>query len=210
MPALIGPRGARLAALLLSLLGARPASAAPPCGLEVLGARATYSQPPPRRGPPGDLETQTVSVEVEVRSTASVAVGRVELAVFLGARLADIDATRLAALPTLRPRALDGGGIAFRFGAEGAVPPGARRTLTLEALELSVAHEPGLVAARIAGCQALPSTPLPSPAVGGRPRASSPPAAPLFPLAALGALGLVVLVFVRRRRRARRAGLPGG
>jgi hypothetical protein len=152
---------------------------------------------------------QTVAVAVEVRSTASVAVGRVELAVFLGASLADIDATRLAALPTLRPRALDGGGIAFRFGAEGAVEPGARRTLSLHALELPLAHEPGLVAARIAGCQALPPTAIPSPEVDARPSASGSPSTILILLCALGAAGSAMVGLTLWRRRARRSGLSG-
>jgi hypothetical protein len=139
-------------ALPLALVLAGP-SVAGACPLEVLGASAAYER---RTGSAGALR-ERVLVDVELRSTATVALGRLELGVFLGATLADLEETRAAALPSARPRRLASGGIAFRAAVASPLPAGARRVVRVEReLGPDAVHEPGLVAARVAGCAPAP------------------------------------------------------
>ncbi len=133
MPALI-----RTLLLVLVALAAAPSARAeePTCAqqLEVVGATARYAT----RMFQGKPTRRDVVARVDVRSTATVAITAVELGVFLGASLEDIEKTRPEALPTRSTRTLAGGGRAFRTELSTLVPAGATRTLevTRKALPL--------------------------------------------------------------------------
>jgi hypothetical protein len=96
-----------------------------------------------------------VKVDVVLRSTSTTAISAIELAVFLGAGLAEIEGTRPAALPTIRPRRLEGGGLAFRATASEILPAGATRTVRVEKGELPTDLEPSSVRALISECRYL-------------------------------------------------------
>jgi fructose-specific component phosphotransferase system IIB-like protein len=93
--------------------------------LEVVSATARYAT----RMFQGKPTRRDVTVRVDVRSTATVAITAAELGVFLGASLEDIENTRPEALPTRSARTLAGGGRAFRTEVQSLVPPESKRTL---------------------------------------------------------------------------------
>lgn len=80
----------------------------------------------------GKPTRRDVVVRVDVRSTSTVAITAVELGVFLGASLEDVEKTRPEALPTRSTRTLTGGGRAFRTELTALVPAGATRTLEVK------------------------------------------------------------------------------
>ena len=92
---------------------------------------------------------------MEVHSTSTTAVSAIEVAVFLGASMAAIDSTRLGALPTLRPRDMEGGGLAFRSLVLAMIPAGATRTLRVDKGELPLEMELSTVEAKIVDCKLL-------------------------------------------------------
>ena len=84
-------------------------------------------------------------MSIELSSTATAPIAFVELAVFLGATMPVVRATRASALPTSRPRDLEDGGVAFRARSDTLILPGATRLLRVdkEALplrDLSAVH----------------------------------------------------------------------
>ena len=184
MPALSGT------ALALALLGA-PASA---CPVEVLAVSATYEEPAdPAQG-------ARILVDLDVRSSSTVALGRLELALFLGARLGEVDRAHVSSLPTQRSRRLDGGGIAFRAVLDEPLPPRGRRRVRLDRpLEPADAHERGRVAARVGRCvpaEGPSEARVPaSPQDGEGARAFAPGA-----LLGLGAMSVAFAAWRRRRR----------
>lgn len=98
---------------------------------------------------------RAAKIDVVLRSTSTTAISAIELAVFLGAGLAAIEATRPAALPTMRPRQLEGGGLAFRATATEILPAGATRTVRVEKGELPTDLQPSSVRALISECRYL-------------------------------------------------------
>lgn len=184
-----------LGALLLTGPSLASAAAAEvPCEarLEVLQTRATFKT----RSFQGRPTRKDAVVEVEVRSTATVAVSRLEVAVFLGASLKEVAETRAKALPTTKPRLLESGGLAFRAAVEQVVPPRSTRVLRVTREELPLDRELEAVTALVVECRSL--------AGGGEATVVLPPAeAPWTGRIIVLALGLAVaaLLFVLARLR---------
>jgi hypothetical protein len=133
-----------------SLLASSPAPhAACSSHLEVLSSHATFST----KTFQGQAIERDAKIDVEVRSTSTSALSAIEVAVFLGASMAAVDETRLGALPTLRPRDLEGGGLAFRAVVPTLIPPGASRTLRIDKTELPLELELASVVAKIVDCK---------------------------------------------------------
>lgn len=130
-------------------------AAAAPCGREVhvVGAEATFRTHTVQGRP----VRRDASIEVTVRSTATTAISAVELAVFLGARLEDIDRTRPQALPTRRPRLFPSGGLAFRTEVDTLLPPGAKRVLSVRQTGLPLDRDVYRVTAQVVRCRRLVS-----------------------------------------------------
>lgn len=129
------------------VVGAKPCAEA----IEVLSSHAALETKTFQGRP---LE-RSAKIDVELHSTATTALSSIELAVFLGANLADLEATRPSALPTIRPRQLPGGGLAFRAVTKEILPAGATRTVRVEKGELPLELELTTVRALIGGCRAV-------------------------------------------------------
>lgn len=119
--------------------------------LRIVGAEATFRTQVFQ----GKPVRRDADLRVTVRSTATTAISSVELAVFLGARLGEVDATRVQALPTRRPRLLPSGGLAFRSEVDTMLPPGAKRVLRFEQTGLPLDRDVYGVAARVVRCRRL-------------------------------------------------------
>lgn len=124
-----------------------------PCAeaIEVLSAHATFETKSFQDRP----FERAAKIEVVLRSTSTTAISGLELAVFLGASLQAIEGTRPAALPTIRPRQLEGGGLAFRATAAEILPAGATRTVRVDKGDLPTDLQPSSVRALISECRYL-------------------------------------------------------
>lgn len=136
-------------------------------------------------------------MEVELTSTATAPIAQVELGVFLGATLREIEATRPSALPTARPRELEGGGIAFRAEAATLIAPGATRSVQVEKAAVPLDRDLSTVTAVIAGCRTVQSVGDATLVDPGGGEATLP--APAIGAGVLAAIAVAVLFFRRRR-----------
>jgi hypothetical protein len=151
------------------LLASVPALAEEPCDLEVLGSRAKFAT----RMFQGKPTRRDVVVSVDVRSTSTVTISAVELAIFLGASLEEVTSTRPEALPTRTPRELRSGGLAFRQEVQALVPASARRTLEVKRKALPLDEDLYGVKVVVAGCRrvhAVGDVTVAMPAEGEPPR----------------------------------------
>jgi hypothetical protein len=121
--------------------------------LRVVGASATFRTPMFK----GQPMRRDAEIDVEVSSSSTTSIASVELAIFLGASLKSIKETRLSALPTARPRALDDGGIAFRAEVEMLISPGEARTLKVVKEAVPLDKDIGAVTALVSTCRTLRS-----------------------------------------------------
>ncbi len=96
-------------------------------------------------------------VEVVVRSTSTVSISQIDLGIFLGVSLEDVEQTRAAALPTKRTRAFPNGGIAFQASVDMLIPPGSKRSLKITKRALPMDADLYAITAKIADCQVLVS-----------------------------------------------------
>lgn len=101
----------------------------------------------------GKPTRRDVVVEVDVRSTSTIAISAVELGVFLGARLEEVNSTRPEALPTRTARELPSGGLAFRQEVQSLVPAGAKRTLEVKRKALPLDKDLYGVKVLVASCR---------------------------------------------------------
>lgn len=114
-----------LAALAASLAPSGGAEAGCVEDVRVVGATVTFKT----RMFQGRASRKDAIVQVDLRSTATTAVSAVELGLFLGVSMADIDHTRVSALPTQQARVFDDGGMAFRTRVSVMLPPGSTRSV---------------------------------------------------------------------------------
>lgn len=186
-------RGPSSLLLLLCLL-ALPREAAATCVDEVTVMRASVTYETRLfRGQPTRRDAR---IAVDLRSTSTTAVGRVELGLFLGATLEDLSSTRGSALPTRQPRTFSSGGLAWRAEVPVLLPAGATRTVTVEKKALPLDQDLYGVKAIVVGCARLE-------AVGElqltrRPGSGDPPTYLL--LAALILTAIIAVVVVGRLR----------
>lgn len=186
----IRARGPSLALLTLAL-APRLADAQCAGQLEVLGASATYQT----RTFQGRPQRRDVSVQVELRSTATTAISGVDLGVFLGASLQAMHTTRAPALPTSQLREFDDGGVAFRVRTELMLPPGATRKVTVERRALPLEDLYG-VKAVVVGCTRLQPV---SDVQVVMPAASDGPPSWILAAAVLITLATAVILLLRLR-----------
>ncbi len=92
-----------------------------------------------------------------VRSTSTVSISQVDLGIFLGVSLEDVEQTRPAALPTKRTRTFPSGGVAFRATVDMLIPPGSKRSLRVTKRALPMDVDVYAITAKIADCQVLVS-----------------------------------------------------
>lgn len=134
--------------LLLALIAAGEEDAS--CDrLSVVNARAIFKTPMFQ----GKAVRRDAELEVDIASTATAPVTLVELGVFLGATMKTIAETRASALPTARPRELEGGGVAFRVEVPALITPGTTRTLRFTKQTIGLDRDVSSVTAVIAGCR---------------------------------------------------------
>ncbi len=120
-----------------------------PCDLEVRASRVRY-EIQLFRGKPLRRDGH---FEVELTSTATSPVASVELAVFLGASLPAIRATRPEALPTRTFRMFEGGGLAFRTEVAVPIPPSTTRTVRFIRDALPLDQDLSSITARLVTCK---------------------------------------------------------
>lgn len=134
--------------LLLALLSAGDEDA---CDgkLRVVSSRVTLKTPMFK----GEAMRRDAELDLELASTSTAPITEVELGVFLGASLKAIAETRASALPTARPRELEGGGVAFRASVAVLIPPGATRNVRFEKRTIPLDRDVSSVTAVIAGCR---------------------------------------------------------
>jgi hypothetical protein len=119
--------------------------------LRVLSSRVTLRTPMFK----GEAMRRDAELDIELASTSTAPITQVELGVFLGASLRVIGETRVSALPTARPRELEGGGVAFRSEVAVFIPPGATRTVHFEKRTIPLDRDVSSVTAVIAGCRSV-------------------------------------------------------
>jgi hypothetical protein len=159
--------------------------------LRVLGTSATYKLPL-FKGKPIRKDAQ---IDVELSSSGTVAVSMVDLAIFLGASLKTVEETRLSALPTLRPRELDDGGIAFRAEVPTLIPPGGTRHVIVEKEALPLDRDVSTVTARLIGCRTLRQV---GEATVSMPKVDQDPSVRLIVIIAGGlAIAIVAMILIR-------------
>ncbi len=119
--------------------------------VEILGAQAIYEAE--REG--DAAPSRQVTLRVEVRSTATTAVSRLDLAVFLGSSMERIEATRLAGLPSQEPRRLEDGGLAFRASVPALVRGANPSVLRVVKRGLPIQKELSGVVVKVVSCQKM-------------------------------------------------------
>jgi len=93
--------------------------------VRVVGATVTFQT----RMFQGRASRKDAVVQVDLRSTATTTVSAVDLGLFLGVSMADIDQTRVSALPTQQARVFEDGGLAFRTRVSLMLAPGSTRSV---------------------------------------------------------------------------------